>query len=128
MKHHWLALSVLVIGMTVAGLPPVLAQQRPDFTFYRICTRDSGSRVNLRTGPGTNYGLGLEQVGSGGMAVVNAFSTRGYSLAQDDELGQQIERFRVVENSRGESWSLVGTNQWTAWVRSDFICPMRADN
>lgn len=128
MKNNWFTLSLLVTGMVIGGVLPAIAQQNADYIFYNICTRQPGARVNLRTGPGINHAVGLEQVGSSGRAVVDAFRERGYALAQGDELGQRIDQYRVVQNSRGESWSLVGTNQWNAWVGSDFICPDRSQN
>jgi hypothetical protein len=81
--------------------------------------------VNLRIGPGTNYAKGLVQVGSGGAAVDNYFSSVGYSLAEGDDVAQFLYVAEVVQNQQGESWSMVGTNQWNAWVRSDFVCPTR---
>ena len=115
----------LLAGFTVlSGSIPVLAQQSTGhIKYYSICTRESGSRVNLRTSPGTHYSIGLEQVGSGGRAVDDSFRELGYSLSSDDLHAQEFDRYRVVQNAKGESWSLIGTNQWTAWVRSDFVCP-----
>jgi hypothetical protein len=119
---------LLALGFIAGAALPTSAQPTDENPVYQICTRKPGSRVNLRTGPSTSFAVGLEQVGSGGRAVDNTFRELGYSLAQGDVLGDQIDQYQVVQNSQGESWSLVGTNQWVAWVRSDFICPIRLQN
>ena len=96
----------------LSGSIPALAQQSiGNITYYSICTRESGSRVNLRTSPGTHYSIGLEQLGSGGTAVDDSFRELGYSLSSDDLHAQEFDRYRVVQNAKGESWSLIGTNQ-----------------
>jgi len=50
-----------------------------------ICTREQGSSVSIRTGPGANYPKGLVMVGSGGQAVANYFENRNYTVP-DGEL------------------------------------------
>ncbi len=84
----------------------------------RICTREPGTTVTLRKAPGSNYSKGLVQVGSGGNYVNNYFKQRNYTLPDREE----VSSFRSRLGRDGYSWSLVGTNQWQGWVRSDFVC------
>lgn len=86
---------------------------------YRICTRDPGSRVTLREGAGTNHSRGLVEVGSGGAAVYNWFQQQNFT-AQDDT---EVSVFSSAQSLDRQMWYLVGDNQWTAWVRADFVCP-----
>jgi hypothetical protein len=123
MKNSLIVLVSLTLTIMVNRSVPVSAEHDTEHITYSICTRDPGSRVNLRTGPGTNYAIGLEQVGSGGIAVDNAFRQLGYSLSSSDLYAQGFQQYDVVKNEKGEFWSSIGTNQWNAWVRSDFVCP-----
>ena len=84
----------------------------------RICTRQPGATVTLRKAPGSKYPKGLVQVGSGGQKVENYFRQRNYTLPD----GEEVSSFTSRRSRDGYSWSLVGTNQWQAWVRSDFVC------
>ncbi|HEY9638675.1 MAG TPA: hypothetical protein V6D14_35155 [Coleofasciculaceae cyanobacterium] len=84
----------------------------------RICTRTQGSSVVLRTGPGTSYPRGLVAVGSGGKAVNNYFQQRNYTISS----GEQVSIFSTTRGTDGRTWYRAGTNQWVAWVRSDFVC------
>ena len=85
---------------------------------YYICTCDEGSHVVLRTGAGTEFDRGLVLVGSGGARISSYFSARNFTVPS----GEAIEVFDVRNNGAGESWAKVGTNQWVAWVRGDFVC------
>lgn len=85
---------------------------------HEICTREPGSWVALREGPGTNYSRGLVQVGSGGEGVVQYFESRNYTVPD----GEVIGVFNSIEDTNGDVWHEVGTNQWLAWVRFDFVC------
>lgn len=84
----------------------------------RICTRDPGSNVTLRTGPGIDHPKGLVQVGSGGARVDNYFQQRNYTV----EDGEEVSVFSKTHGTDGRVWYEIGTNQWVAWVRSDFVC------
>ena len=86
---------------------------------YTVCTREPNGRVNLRTGPGANFDVGLVEVGSGGLAVFQYFEQRNFTISH----GEEFASYTTVENEDGQQWSKVGTNQWVAWVRSDFLCP-----
>lgn len=85
----------------------------------RVCSRGR-NRVNLRTGPGRSYPQGLVEVGSGGVAVDNYFRQRNYTISN----GEQVSIFDNTRGTDGYTWYKVGTNQWVAWVRSDFVCRM----
>jgi len=84
----------------------------------RICTREPSANVTLRTGPGINHPRGLVQVGSGGSRVDNYFRQRNYTV-QD---GEQVSVYSRTDGTDGKVWYEIGTNQWVAWVRSDFVC------
>ena len=90
----------------------------------RICTRKPNSSVTLRIRPGINQPSGLVMVGSGGVAVDNYFRQRGYTV-QD---GERISVSSRAEGTDNRVWYKVGTNQWVAWVRSDFVCQNDEDN
>lgn len=109
------ALALLVTILPVSAL----AQTRMSSGMNRICTRTPGSSVVLRTGPGTNYPRGLLEVGSGGAAVVDYFEQRNYTIPD----GEQVFILDSVQGTDEYTWYEVSTNQWTAWVRADFICP-----
>lgn len=85
---------------------------------YRTCTRDEAKSVSLRTGPGTKYPKGLVQVGSGGAAIDNYFRQINYKVP----VGEQVSIFAKTRDTNGFIWYEIGTNQWVAWVRSDFVC------
>lgn len=82
------------------------------------CAKSQGSTINLRKGPGTNYPKGLVTVGSGGAGVENYFRQRKYTIPS----GEQVSVFSNSRGTDGRRWYEIGTNQWVAWVRSDFIC------
>jgi len=84
----------------------------------RICTRDPGSNVTLRTRPGIAHPRGLVQVGSGGARVDNYFQQRNYTF----EKGEEVSVFSKTHGTDGRVRYEIGTNQWVAWVRSDFVC------
>lgn len=84
----------------------------------RICTQTRASSVSLRTGPGTNYARGLVEVGSGRDAVNNYFRQRNYTIPDEE----QVSIFSSTRGTDKRTWHRVGTNQWVAWVRSDFVC------
>lgn len=78
--------------------------------FKLICTRSRGATVNLRKGPGTNYPLGLTQVGSGGMKIVNFFKQRRYQAIT----GERVMISKKTRGTDGYIWYKVTTNQWVA--------------
>lgn len=84
----------------------------------RICTPTGDSNVVLRKGPGINYSRGLASVGSGGPKVDRYFRQRNYTISA----GEPVSVFSSIRDREGRMWHQVGTNQWTAWVRSDFVC------
>jgi hypothetical protein len=84
----------------------------------RICTRQPNSRVTLRQGPGVDYERGLVEVGSGGEAVYRSFEAVNFTVLDREE----ISVFSMTHGTDGRIWYKVGTNQWVAWVRSDFVC------
>lgn len=106
--------SASLISLTIYFCSPTSANDNSN----RICTKTQGSSVSLRTGPGTNYSRGLVEVGSGGDAVNNYFRQRNYTVSD----GEQISIFSSTRGTDGRTWHRVGTNQWVAWVRSDFVC------
>lgn len=109
-----LFLSFSLVVSTVS--PPLSVHANPDLR--QICTRTPGARVVLRKGPGTNYARGLVMVGSGGRAINDYFQRLNYTISGGEEVS-------VFSNARGtddRTWYRVGTNQWVAWVRSDFVC------
>ena len=106
--------GVSSIALTISPFLPVSANDDSN----RICTRTRGSSVSLRTGPGTNYPKGLVEVGSGGEAVNNYFRQRNHTVSD----GEQVSIFSSTRGADGRTWHRVGTNQWVAWVRSDFVC------
>lgn len=57
-----------------------------DLGSLKICTREPGSSVSLRKGPGTEFEKGLVQVGSGGKGVDDYFRERGYTIQDGSEL------------------------------------------
>jgi hypothetical protein len=83
----------------------------------RICTRDPDSNVTLRTGSGIDHPMGLVQVGSGGVRIDNYFRQRNYTV----EDGEEVSIFSKTHGTDGRVWYEIGTNQWVAWVRSDFV-------
>lgn len=105
-------LSCIVLTTTI--LFPISASAESG----RICTREPGSRVTLREKPGTDQPRGLVQVGSGGIAVYNSFKKTNFT-AED---GVQVSIFSTTRGTDGKVWHKVGTNQWVAWVHSDFVC------
>lgn len=110
-----IAKNLLISSILIAVVAfPLKARADGD----RICTRTSGSSVTLRTGPGTDYPPGLLEVGSGGAAVDRFFRQRHYTIAD----GEQISVFSSTYGSDGRVWLRVGTNQWVAWARADFVC------
>ena len=84
----------------------------------QICTRTMGSSVALRTGAGSKFARGLVMVGSGGKAVDQFFRKKNYTIAN----GEQVSVFFSSRGADGRIWRKVGTNQWVAWVREDFVC------
>ena len=84
----------------------------------RICTRSPGSRVNIREGPGDEYPKGLVQVGSGGASVVEFFEEHNFTVSDREK----ISVYSRTHGTDGYVWYKLGTNQWVAWVRSDFVC------
>lgn len=93
---------------------PLRASAQP----ARICTRDPGAKVTLRTGPGIDHPRGLVEVGSGGAAVDNYFRQHNYTVEDEEE----VSVFSKTHGTDGRVWYVVGTNQWAAWIRSDFVC------
>ncbi|ERN42632.1 hypothetical protein KR51_00006610 [Rubidibacter lacunae KORDI 51-2] len=106
--------SINSIIFVVSSFLPAIAGDYSNL----ICTRTRGSSVNLRTGPGINYPKGLIQVGSGGERVVARFEQRNYTVSD----GELITVFSSSPAADGSTWLKIGTNQWVAWVRSDFVC------
>jgi hypothetical protein len=84
----------------------------------QVCTKTKGSSVALRTGAGGSFPRGLVMVGSGGKAVDQFFRKKNYTIAD----GEQVSVFSSSRGADGRTWRKVGTNQWVAWVREDFIC------
>lgn len=121
-------ISFLVIFSSSFICNPVLAQYPFNWrnhigngTHY-ICTRSGTGVVTIRKGPSVNHPRGLEQVGSGGASVSQMFAKTNYTLPVGFDL------FDVFGTSRGSDnsmWTNIGTNQWTGYVRSDFICKRR---
>lgn len=87
-----------------------------------ICTRTPGSSVTLRKGPGTSFAPGLIMVGSGGKKVDDFFRGNGYTIAD----GEQVRVSSSERDTDGQIWKKVGTNQWVAFVRGDFVCSATA--
>lgn len=114
MMRKVLAGCFVAVGILTAAV----ASYASDGDLYTVCTRDANGRVNLRTGPGTSFDVGLVQVGSGGSGIVQYFEQRNFTISH----GENFFEFSTVENEDGQQWSKVGTNQWVAWVRSDFLC------
>lgn len=106
--------NISLIALTISPFLPASANDNSS----RICTRTRDSSVSLRTGPGTNYPRGLVMVGSGGKAVDNYFRQRNYIVSD----GEQVSISSSTRVADGRTWHRVGTNQWVAWVRSDFVC------
>jgi hypothetical protein len=111
MRFSWL----LVICSVISFLSVPLAAEAFD---ARVCTREPGSRVVLREGPGIDYQRGLVAVGSGGTMVLNSFQEQGFAVRD----GEEISIFSYTHGTDGRIWYQVGNNQWVAWVRSDFVC------
>ena len=86
---------------------------------HYICTRSGEGVVNLRKAPGIDEPKGLEQVGSGGRTVSRMFQQYNYTLPVGFDLFQTFSKTRGSDN---KNWTLIGMNQWTGWVRSDFVC------
>ncbi|MBD1842633.1 hypothetical protein H6F89_04250 [Cyanobacteria bacterium FACHB-63] len=103
-----LIVSTLLLPLNATAIPAP----------HRICTRTPGSRVTVRTGPGTNHAPGLVMVGSGGKKVDDFFRRNNYTVAD----GEQVSVFSSARGTDGQTWKKVGTNQWVAWVRGDFAC------
>ena len=101
--------SVSVLVMTVIFFPLTAKAEV-------ICSQGGAT---LRKGPGTNYSKGLVVVGSGGSQVNNYFKKRGYTVPNGEQVFTSQQR---QGKDDGKTWYLVGTNQWNAWVRSDFVC------
>ena len=107
----------LLLGLTlISTLVSVPLTARADTSY--ICTRDRNSSVNLRTGPGTHHPKGLAEVGSGGQQVFQFFESRGFTVPS----GEVVTVFESTRTRSGDLWHKVGTNQWVAWVRADFVC------
>ncbi len=104
-------LSCIVLAVTIVFPLRASADEA------RICTRERGSKVTLRVGPGLKHRRGLVEVGSGGFRVDNYFRQRNYTVQDGEEvtIGSKVE-------AKDGVWYEVGTNQWVAWVRSDFVC------
>ncbi|MEM7712445.1 MAG: hypothetical protein AAF349_02535 [Cyanobacteria bacterium P01_A01_bin.68] len=108
---------VLVFVLALTSLPA--SADTPDLSIPKICTRQPGSSVNLRKGPGTKFEKGLAQVGSGGESVDDYWRKRGYTIQDGYKLTYVAKEKKGKD---GRIWYEVGTNQWSAWVRSDFVC------
>lgn len=105
-------LMSFVFLISTIFLFPILAKAE------HICTRTQGSSINLRKGPGSNFPKGLTMVGSGGERVENYFRQRNYTIPD----GEQVSIFSRTRGNDEYVWYKIGTNQWSAWVRSDFVC------
>lgn len=115
-RSLFLGTSLIVSTLSL----PLNATANPDVS--RICTRTPGTRVTIRKGAGTNHAPGLVMVGSGGKKVDDFFRRNNYTVAD----GEQISVFSSAPGTDGQTWKKVGTNQWVAWVRGDFVCSATA--
>jgi hypothetical protein len=114
MKHKFFASCLVLFGFLFFISSSLANDAYP----YTVCTRDENGRVNLRTGPGTEFEVGLVDVGSGGLAVIRHFEQRNFTISHREK----FTVYSTAENEHGEQWYKVGTNQWIAWIRSDFVC------
>ncbi len=103
--------SIILVGTTAL---PMQAQQGPGCGPYdncgaaggrghygQICTRDRNGRLNVRNGPGTNYGYWTQ--------VRNGQTVALYRSAMGHVGG-------------GYRWQQVYINGREGWVRSDYVC------
>ncbi|CAN1208581.1 SH3 domain-containing protein [Tumidithrix helvetica PCC 7403] len=106
------ALLLTAIASTATLLPqftPIATAQERSDCYVEIVGQQQGSRVNMRTGAGTEYGSpGFILVGQ----VVNMLNN--YS-------GNRISRI----DSEGATWFYVEytPSRTRGWVREDFIAP-----
>lgn len=111
------ACSGLISTLMLSALPASAAQskipQREQSYCQAILTgQDSGARINLRSGPGTN------------------FAQKGYGLVGDRvhilrRVGGRAKDLAVVQNRRGDSWYRVGfpVSGARGWIHGDFLSP-----
>jgi hypothetical protein len=114
LMKKWIASFAVGVGLMLVASPG----QTGTVNRHYVCTCDEGSSIVLRTGAGSDFDRGLVLVGSGGPRISDYFSARNFTVPR----GEAIEVFDVRNNAAGERWAKVGTNQWVAWVRGDFVC------
>ena len=103
--------SIILVGTTAL---PMQAQQGPGCGYRdncrgqggqghygQICTNDRNGRLNVRNGPGTNYGTWTQVRNRHTVALYR--STTGHDGA-------------------GYRWQQVYINGREGWVRSDYVC------
>jgi uncharacterized protein YgiM (DUF1202 family) len=66
----------------------------------RVCTRDRGGRLNVRSGPGTRYRVAFQLPNRAFVSIYNSTDT----------------------TYGGYYWYQVGYGNLVGWVRGDFIC------
>ncbi|MGK7889458.1 MAG: hypothetical protein AB4042_08990 [Leptolyngbyaceae cyanobacterium] len=99
----------LIVGMAIAT-SIIFFPLKAYADMAQICTREPGSRVNLREGPGAEYPKGLMQVGSGGIGIIRHFEAEDYTVPD----GEFISVFSSEYGEDNSLWHQVGTNQWVA--------------
>uniref|UniRef100_A0A0C1R0Y9 SH3b domain-containing protein n=1 Tax=Tolypothrix bouteillei VB521301 TaxID=1479485 RepID=A0A0C1R0Y9_9CYAN len=109
-------MSGLIATLTVSALPASaqqskIARSEMSYCMATLIGQEYGSRINLRSGPGTN------------------FPDKGYGLVGDRvhilrEVGGSPRDLATVER-QGSVWYRVGFPKSGArgWVREDFISP-----
>jgi hypothetical protein len=105
-KKHCAVLAILTTILCVQ-ISPSTAQLGPGsyagapLTSLRICTRQADGAVNIRSGPGTQYGIRTQIVNS---VWVNA------------------DMSKVVNDGEGLRWIWVRYGGIIGWVRGDYLC------
>ncbi|MEP0791442.1 MULTISPECIES: SH3 domain-containing protein [Cyanophyceae] len=104
--------ATLMLSAAPASAQSKIPQREMSYCMATLTGQTPGARVNLRSGPGTNY------------------QQKGYGLVGDRvhilrESGGTPQDLAVVENRQGFSWYRVGFPKSGArgWVRGDFMTP-----
>lgn len=104
--------AILMLLVAPASAQSEIPQSEMSYCMGTLTGETPGSRINLRSGPGTNY----QQEGYG------LVGDRVHILRNNGGTAQDLA---IAEDSQGSSWYKVGFPESGArgWIRRDFISP-----
>ncbi|MEW5861183.1 MAG: SH3 domain-containing protein [Cyanobacteriota bacterium] len=104
--------ATLMLSVAPASAQSEIPESKMSYCMGTLIGKTPGSRINLRSGPGTNY----QQEGYG------LVGDRVHILRYPGGTAQDL---LIGEDSQGSSWYSVGFPESgaTGWVREDFISP-----